>query len=111
MELSRDQHKQGAPSLLDTINEEIEQSRDQEHNWRSTVNEKNYSSLRQVELMWKKAERFVHAFRDASLPGGIENRCLRLFALPTERCRTKGLWESKGAEGRHAKLMNANFSC
>ena len=59
LQLLRDHQKQMAPSLLDTIDEEIQQTKEEDHVWKSQINERNYSAMRQVELMWRRTERFV----------------------------------------------------
>ena len=76
LEIVLGQQQRGAPSLLDTIDEEIQQTRDSEHNWKSNVNERNYSNLKQIEQMWRRTERFVQV-----LEVGAEQETLKTGAL------------------------------
>ena len=59
LELLRDHQRQSKPTLLNSIDEEIQNTVNTEHTWKSDINEKNHSNLKQIELMWRRTERFV----------------------------------------------------
>ena len=69
LELLMQHQKKLAPSLLDTIDEEILKTKDKEHSWKSLINERNHSTLREIELMWNRTERFVETLE---VPPGQE---------------------------------------
>ena len=67
LEIVLGQQQRGAPSLLDTIDEEIQQTRELEHNWKSNVNERNYTNLRQIEQMWRRTQEWNRSRRMRNL--------------------------------------------
>ena len=61
LELVREQQRQARPSLLNSIDEEIENTVGKFQGWRNEINERNHDNLKQIEMMWKRTERFVEA--------------------------------------------------
>ena len=62
LELLREEQKKAAPSLIDTVNSEVEAARAYDnHEWRTQVNKNNFDTMYQVEQLWKRTERFVDA--------------------------------------------------
>ena len=58
----RDQHNKSSTELLDKIDEEIDKSKKYDsHEWQNQINKSNFDALRQVQLMWERAERMVKA--------------------------------------------------
>ena len=48
-----------AEGQLNLIDEEIQKTVNKEHAWKSVINDKNQSNLKQIELMWRKMGWFV----------------------------------------------------
>ena len=62
LQLLKEEQKKTQPSLLDTINVELEAAREFDtHDWKTPVNKDNFNALHQVHQLWKKTELFVGA--------------------------------------------------
>ena len=58
--LIADQAKKSATGILDSIDGEITKAREHDgHEWKNKINRSNFDALRDIELMWERAERFV----------------------------------------------------
>ena len=59
LELLRDHQRQNRPTLLNSIDDEIQQTVGRDQLWKSEINKRDHSNLNQIELMWPRTERFV----------------------------------------------------
>ena len=56
----REEQKKNQPTLLDTINLELEAAQEYDtQDWKTPVNKDNFNNMHQIHQLWKRTERFV----------------------------------------------------
>ena len=62
LKLLQEEQKKAKPSLVDTINLEVEAAREYDsHDWKTPINKENFNCMYQVEQLGKRTERLVDA--------------------------------------------------